>query len=559
MLTSLGAGATAATARIADRDCGDFATQKAAQKFFLAHGGPQSDPHRLDSDGDGIACESNPCPCFHGTGGSGGGGDSIPVKDSHVTLTPSRRAGIPGERLGLTVRVTPRKSRLVTIQVRTTGGWRALARGRTNAQGVMQRSSRVTKAVARYRAVVPKTTSGSPRYRAAVSRARVVRPQPQIVRLKAPRFAEQGSKLVVTAVAGPVRQGREFELWSRTAGGGWVRVATGAQDHHGRETFALPTRRLGDQELRAKVLARAGATAVTSAVREVTIQDTVAPARPRLTKVTAVERGVTLTWKAVTTPDLAGYVITATPAGGASEVVKRVGPRATRATVLGLLPDVEHRIEIQAFDEVPNHSASSHAAGIVPWDVTAPGTPSNVDLTPGHGNLSVTWSAPPDTDVARYVVRFQSAGATTWSTTTSTFASVLIDGLADDTAYTVQVAAVDASGNQSAWSEPTSATTLQPVDVTPPGIPAGVNAAALGPDSIEITWEAVSDADLAGYVVEYAVAGEAAWSSLPQESTTSVTIDGLVAETTYTVRVAAVDTTGNQSGWSAPAGATTTA
>ncbi len=51
-------------ASAADRDCADFATQKAAQIFFLNHGGPSSDPHRLDYDGDGVACESNPCPCY---------------------------------------------------------------------------------------------------------------------------------------------------------------------------------------------------------------------------------------------------------------------------------------------------------------------------------------------------------------------------------------------------------------------------------------------------------------------------------------------------------------
>jgi endonuclease YncB( thermonuclease family) len=52
------------SASAADMDCADFATQKAAQTFFLNHGGPYSDPHRLDYDGDGIACESNPCPCY---------------------------------------------------------------------------------------------------------------------------------------------------------------------------------------------------------------------------------------------------------------------------------------------------------------------------------------------------------------------------------------------------------------------------------------------------------------------------------------------------------------
>lgn len=61
--------ATPADAVLVDRDCGDFPSQAAAQNFFLANGGPQHDPHRLDDEGDGIACESNPCPCI-GRGGS---------------------------------------------------------------------------------------------------------------------------------------------------------------------------------------------------------------------------------------------------------------------------------------------------------------------------------------------------------------------------------------------------------------------------------------------------------------------------------------------------------
>jgi endonuclease YncB( thermonuclease family) len=56
---------TMAPAQAFDRDCGDFATQRAAQIFFLNNGGPGSDPHGLDAEGDGIACESNPCPCLY--------------------------------------------------------------------------------------------------------------------------------------------------------------------------------------------------------------------------------------------------------------------------------------------------------------------------------------------------------------------------------------------------------------------------------------------------------------------------------------------------------------
>ena len=43
-----------------DRNCGDFSSRQEAQAFFLSQGGPGHDPHRLDSNNDGIACESLP-------------------------------------------------------------------------------------------------------------------------------------------------------------------------------------------------------------------------------------------------------------------------------------------------------------------------------------------------------------------------------------------------------------------------------------------------------------------------------------------------------------------
>jgi len=70
-------GGSSSKAYAADKDCSDFPNQKAAQKFFLKHN-PSRDPHRLDADGDGIACESLPCPCLYRKPGGGGGGGSEP-------------------------------------------------------------------------------------------------------------------------------------------------------------------------------------------------------------------------------------------------------------------------------------------------------------------------------------------------------------------------------------------------------------------------------------------------------------------------------------------------
>lgn len=89
-------GLTATPSYAADRDCGDFATQAAAQSFFLDAGGPRNDPHNLDADGDGVVCESNPCPCStaqDGGGQDGGGqdgGGQGPAEASRVLRQPAR-------------------------------------------------------------------------------------------------------------------------------------------------------------------------------------------------------------------------------------------------------------------------------------------------------------------------------------------------------------------------------------------------------------------------------------------------------------------------------------
>lgn len=43
-----------------DHDCRDFKNGKEAQLFYEANGGPLSDPHGLDKDKDGRACDWRP-------------------------------------------------------------------------------------------------------------------------------------------------------------------------------------------------------------------------------------------------------------------------------------------------------------------------------------------------------------------------------------------------------------------------------------------------------------------------------------------------------------------
>lgn len=50
--------AAPAASTAGDKDCSDFSTWRQAQNFYIKHGGPKRDPHHLDADHDGIACES---------------------------------------------------------------------------------------------------------------------------------------------------------------------------------------------------------------------------------------------------------------------------------------------------------------------------------------------------------------------------------------------------------------------------------------------------------------------------------------------------------------------
>ena len=85
----------------ADRDCGDFATQAGAQNFFNNAGG--GDPHGLDADGNGIACESNPCPCI-GRGSNNPNPVSTPPPQKVYRETGNVTAILDGDTLKVRLR-----------------------------------------------------------------------------------------------------------------------------------------------------------------------------------------------------------------------------------------------------------------------------------------------------------------------------------------------------------------------------------------------------------------------------------------------------------------------
>jgi hypothetical protein len=81
-----------------DKDCSDFATPEAAQTFF-EQAGP-GDPHQLDPDGDGVACESLASPA---PGASvAPSATTAPVATAAPTTGPLPNNGSPAAVMGFT-------------------------------------------------------------------------------------------------------------------------------------------------------------------------------------------------------------------------------------------------------------------------------------------------------------------------------------------------------------------------------------------------------------------------------------------------------------------------
>lgn len=174
-------------------------------------------------------------------------------------------------------------------------------------------------------------------------------------------------------------------------------------------------------------------------------------------------------------------------------------------------------------------------------DTTAPSDPSNVSVTGSTtSSLTVDWDAAGDaggSGLARYDVALDGTNVQQIPAGTTT---ATLDGLATDTEYTVGVTAVNGAGNASATVTVTGDTAA---DTTPPAAPTNLASPARTDTTVDLSWDAVGASDLDHYVVSLDGSQEQTVSA----GTTTATVSGLSADTTYTLGVAAVDDAGNAS------------
>lgn len=279
---------------------------------------------------------------------------------------------------------------------------------------------------------------------------------------------------------------------------------------------------------------------VSSPAVSATPTDLTPPAVPTGLAATRGDGQVSLGWTANAETDLASYRVLR---GGA--VVATVNTPATTFTDTGLTNDTAYEYSLQAVDTHGNASAaSSPAVRATPTDLTPPAVPTGLAAVRGDGQVSLTWTANTEGDLAGYDLfrdgvrapgAVLGAGATSYTDT----------GLTNDRTYSYALRARDTSGNTSAVSSP--AVSATPTDLTPPAVPTGLSAVS-GDGVVSLSWTANPETDLATYRV---LRGGAVIATVTEPGTTFS--DGSVTNgTAYAYTLQAVDTHGNASAASAP-------
>jgi chitodextrinase len=147
---------------------------------------------------------------------------------------------------------------------------------------------------------------------------------------------------------------------------------------------------------------------------------------------------VDLTWSANPEPDLADYRVMR----DGVEVATVTG--ATGHTDLGLTNDATYRYTLAAVDTHGNHSISSSPVFATPTDLGAPAAPTGLAAVAGGGQVTLSWTANTEPDIAGYRVLRDGATVATVTGTAHTDT-----GLTDDTTYAYALVAVDTHGNTS--------------------------------------------------------------------------------------------------------------
>ncbi|MFT7506865.1 MAG: prepilin-type N-terminal cleavage/methylation domain-containing protein, partial [Acidimicrobiales bacterium] len=227
------------------------------------------------------------------------------------------------------------------------------------------------------------------------------------------------------------------------------------------------------------------------------IGDTTPPSNPTDLAATGGITQVSLSWNANTESDLAGYTLFRRIGSSGSFSQIASGLTTSNYTDTGLSNSTQYFYRITATDTSNNESGNSNTANAITIDTIPPSNPTDLAATGGITQVSLSWNANTESDLAEYTLfrRIGSSGSFSQIASGLTTSNYTDTGLSNSTQYFYRITATDTSNNESGNSNTANAITI---DTIPPDNPTSL-AAVPGDAQVSLAWNANTESDLAGY------------------------------------------------------------